>query len=121
VALAARRAVAVPGATGFAPVPDGTPMPSAVLDDALVSTVVDGSSFLAAKTAALRAHATQVAVDGGFFALSNGIGQPVSAVEHYRLVRGEPAGSRDADGREIDLFAGVSPGSDRIAASAPEL
>jgi N-acetyl-1-D-myo-inositol-2-amino-2-deoxy-alpha-D-glucopyranoside deacetylase len=76
-------------------------------DDAEITTVIDGRAFAAAKDAAMRAHATQISVDGPFFALSNNIGLEIMAVEHYRLVHGEPAGARDADGRETDLFAGI--------------
>ena len=90
--------------------PDG-PLPSVVVPDADVTTAVDGLEQLPAKIAALRAHATQIALDldGGVAALrlSNGVPQPVHAVEHYRLVHGVPAGPRDDDGRETDLFAGV--------------
>ncbi|SLH48821.1 N-Acetyl-1-D-myo-Inosityl-2-Amino-2-Deoxy-alpha-D-Glucopyranoside Deacetylase MshB [Mycobacteroides abscessus subsp. abscessus] len=64
--------------------------------------------MLAAKRAALRAHATQITVapSGREFALSNNIAQPVLPEEHYVLVRGRrgPAGP---DGREHDLFAGL--------------
>ena len=59
------------------------------------------------KSTALRAHASQIAVDGPFFSLSNGVGQPMLALEFYRLVRGVPGGPKDADGRETDLFAGL--------------
>jgi N-acetyl-1-D-myo-inositol-2-amino-2-deoxy-alpha-D-glucopyranoside deacetylase len=76
--------------------------------DGEVSTAIDAESWIGAKVEALRAHATQVVVDEPFFALSNLIGQPISGTEYFRLVRGEPAGDRDADGRETDLFAGVS-------------
>jgi N-acetyl-1-D-myo-inositol-2-amino-2-deoxy-alpha-D-glucopyranoside deacetylase len=57
----------------------------------------------------MRAHATQITVDGPFFALSNDLGQEVLGVEHYRLVRGErgPAG-RAPHGWEDDLFAGLT-------------
>jgi N-acetyl-1-D-myo-inositol-2-amino-2-deoxy-alpha-D-glucopyranoside deacetylase len=59
----------------------------------------------------MRAHATQITVDGPFFALSNNLGQEVLGVEHYRLVRGErgPAGEAP-HGWEDDLFAGLVPG-----------
>ncbi|MFF4244408.1 N-acetyl-1-D-myo-inositol-2-amino-2-deoxy-alpha-D-glucopyranoside deacetylase [Streptomyces sp. NPDC001822] len=76
-----------------------------VVDDAEITTEIDGSEYAAAKTAAMRAHATQIAVDGPFFALSNGLGQPVLTTEYYQLVRGVPGG--DDGGREHDLFAGV--------------
>ena len=73
-----------------------------------VTTAVDASAFGRAKDAAMRAHATQIAVDGPFFALSNNIGFELLGVEYFRLVRGELAGERDENGRETDLFAGVA-------------
>ncbi|MGW7196975.1 N-acetyl-1-D-myo-inositol-2-amino-2-deoxy-alpha-D-glucopyranoside deacetylase [Streptomyces chryseus] len=75
-----------------------------VVDDAVITTEIDGTAYAAAKTAAMRAHATQIAVEGDFFALSNNLGQPVLITEYYQLVRGE----RPAGGRESDLFAGVT-------------
>jgi N-acetyl-1-D-myo-inositol-2-amino-2-deoxy-alpha-D-glucopyranoside deacetylase len=81
------------------------PLPSMFTPDELVTTVVDGRSYAEAKTAAMRAHASQIAVDGPFFALSNGVGQPLMTLEYYRLVRGVPGGAKDDDGRETDLFA----------------
>jgi N-acetyl-1-D-myo-inositol-2-amino-2-deoxy-alpha-D-glucopyranoside deacetylase len=72
-----------------------------------VTTAIDGRGYAAAKQAAMRAHATQIAVDGPFFALSNNLGLEILAVEYFRLVQGALGGERDADGRETDLFAGV--------------
>jgi N-acetyl-1-D-myo-inositol-2-amino-2-deoxy-alpha-D-glucopyranoside deacetylase len=86
--------------------PDG-PLPSMAIPDDEVTTAVDGAPFLPAKAEAMRAHASQIAVDGPFFALSNGIGQPLAGTEFYRLAKGTPAGDRDPDGRETDLFAGL--------------
>jgi N-acetyl-1-D-myo-inositol-2-amino-2-deoxy-alpha-D-glucopyranoside deacetylase len=77
------------------------------VDDEFVTTAVDATGFGAAKMAALAAHRTQIAVDGVFFALSNMLGREVLAVEHFRLVRGELAGERNAEGWEQDLFAGI--------------
>jgi N-acetyl-1-D-myo-inositol-2-amino-2-deoxy-alpha-D-glucopyranoside deacetylase len=74
-----------------------------VVDDAEVSAVIDGAAYAGAKTAAMRAHATQIAVDAPFFALSNDLGQPLFVREHYRLVKGEPGADL-----ENDLFAGVT-------------
>lgn len=96
------------GAQTFFDVEDASDLPFGN-DDAEVTTAIDGRAFASAKDAAMRAHATQISVDGPFFALSNNIGLEIMAVEHYRLVRGELAGERDADGRETDLFAGLGP------------
>jgi N-acetyl-1-D-myo-inositol-2-amino-2-deoxy-alpha-D-glucopyranoside deacetylase len=57
---------------------------------------------------AMRAHATQIAVDGPFFALSNNLGLQVWGNEYYTLVKGEKCEPFDGLGRETDLLAGVS-------------
>jgi N-acetyl-1-D-myo-inositol-2-amino-2-deoxy-alpha-D-glucopyranoside deacetylase len=85
--------------------PEG-PLPSFVVPDELITTVVDGSDYVADKMAAMAAHATQIALDGPFFALSNNLGNEVWATEFYRLVKGRIGG--DGTGRETDLFAGVA-------------
>jgi N-acetyl-1-D-myo-inositol-2-amino-2-deoxy-alpha-D-glucopyranoside deacetylase len=72
--------------------------------DGQVTTEIDGTAHLAAKTAALRAHATQCVVDGDRFALSDGRWQPVLAREYYTLLSGA-AGPGAA--WEDDLFAGL--------------
>jgi N-acetyl-1-D-myo-inositol-2-amino-2-deoxy-alpha-D-glucopyranoside deacetylase len=77
------------------------------VDDHLVTTAVDATGFGERKLAALRAHRTQIAVDGVFFALSNMLGREALSVEYFRLVDGQPGTERDADGRETDLFAGL--------------
>jgi len=75
--------------------------------DETVTTRIDARDHLEAKVAAMRAHATQIHVDGPFFALSNNIGQRAFGYEHFRLIRG---GSPPAAGElEEDLFAGVVP------------
>lgn len=84
-------------------------MPGVVADERITAEIgdgADGEAFVAAKAAAMRAHATQVAVDGPFFALSNDLAQPLFAREYYELVVGEP-GAPSGE-RERDLFAGVS-------------
>jgi N-acetyl-1-D-myo-inositol-2-amino-2-deoxy-alpha-D-glucopyranoside deacetylase len=80
-----------------------------VVPDELVTTAVDARAHAGRKHAAMRAHATQITVDGRLFALSNNLGQEVLGVEHYRLVRGErgPAGG-GPEGWEDDLFAGLT-------------
>ncbi len=75
--------------------------------DHLVTTVFEGDEFVAKKMAAMKAHPTQISVDGPFFALSDNLGFKVWGREFYRLVRGAKGGPFDKDGRELDLFAGV--------------
>ncbi len=96
------------GETGFFGVERAEDFPFGNADDE-VTTVIDAGGFGEAKSAAMRAYPTQIAVDGPFFALSNNIGQPVFAVEHFRLVAGPLGSARDADGRETDLFDGIDP------------
>ncbi|MGE2689801.1 N-acetyl-1-D-myo-inositol-2-amino-2-deoxy-alpha-D-glucopyranoside deacetylase [Mycolicibacterium pulveris] len=78
-------------------------------DDDAIDAVIDVEEQLSAKTAALRAHATQVTVapDGRSFALSNDIALPIGAIEHYILAVGT-AGQRDGRGWETDLLAGLN-------------
>jgi N-acetyl-1-D-myo-inositol-2-amino-2-deoxy-alpha-D-glucopyranoside deacetylase len=84
-------------------------------DDENVTTQIDATDYLAAKLAAMRAHATQIAVDSPFFALSDMVGRKALATEYYTLLAGPsgsgdgPGGSGDGPGgRETDLFAGLA-------------
>lgn len=89
---------------GFAAMdPDDLPF---AVDDALITTEIDAAEYLPAKMAALRAHGTQVNVDGGFFALADNVGSQAFGTEYFRLAMGAlgPA----ANGRETDLFAGLA-------------
>jgi len=83
--------------------PDDLPF---ACDDELVTTVVDAADFLPAKMAALRAHGTQISVDGDLFALADNVGAEAFGTEYYRLAAGA-LGARDARGLETDLFAGI--------------
>jgi N-acetyl-1-D-myo-inositol-2-amino-2-deoxy-alpha-D-glucopyranoside deacetylase len=79
-----------------------------VVPDDAVAAAIDGTDYLDRKLAAMKAHATQITLDGPFFALSEEVGQMVWGWEYYRLAKGL-VGSVDADsGRETDLFAGVA-------------
>jgi len=89
--------------TDFLGVASADDLPFVVPDDA-VDAAVDGSAFVEAKLEAMRAHATQIAVDGRFYALSNRIGMEAWATEFYRLAKGRPG---PADPWEGDLFAGL--------------
>ena len=77
------------------------------VDDDVVTAAVDGRSHAGHKDAAMRAHPTQITVDGPFFALSNNVGQRAFGVEQYVLVRGSRGPAAGRDGREDDLFAGI--------------
>lgn len=76
--------------------------------DELVTTVINAPEFVPQKLAAMKAHATQISIDGPFFALSNNLGLEVWGDEYYTLVKGEVAAPFDAKGRELDIFAGVN-------------
>ena len=85
--------------------PDG-PLPPFITSDDNLSARVEGDEFAAVKIAAMKAHATQIAVDGPFFALSNNIGNEVWGTEFFRLAKGQQ-GPTGEDGLETDLFAGL--------------
>lgn len=87
-----------PGMPFRLPAPDELPS----VPDAFVTTTVDVSGVRAARIAAMRAHATQIALwapgaTGGAYAMSNGVAQPLPEVEQY-------SGGPDGD----DLFEGVA-------------
>jgi N-acetyl-1-D-myo-inositol-2-amino-2-deoxy-alpha-D-glucopyranoside deacetylase len=77
-------------------------------DDSFVTTLIDGNAYVEAKMAAMKAHHTQISLDGPFFALSDNLGLKVWGNEYYTLVKGEKSAPFDANGRESDLFAGVT-------------
>jgi len=78
-------------------------------DDIFVTTLIDGNEFVEAKLAAMKAHKTQIALDGPFFALSNNLGLQIWGDEYYTLVKGEKCEPFDSMGREQDLAAGIKP------------
>jgi N-acetyl-1-D-myo-inositol-2-amino-2-deoxy-alpha-D-glucopyranoside deacetylase len=84
--------------------PDG-PLPPFIVEDDLLSTVLDGEQYAAAKMNALRSYPTQIAVDGPFFALSNNKGSEIWGTEFFRIAKGTPVPG--PDGLEHDLFAGL--------------
>ena len=92
-----------PGLPFRMPAPDELPS----VPDADVDVTLDVAAHRAARLAALRAHATQVALWAGpdgattAFAMSNGVAQPLLDVEEFTLLAGEPAAAGD-------LFAGVA-------------
>ncbi|MGW3967385.1 N-acetyl-1-D-myo-inositol-2-amino-2-deoxy-alpha-D-glucopyranoside deacetylase [Amycolatopsis sp. NPDC005003] len=83
-------------------VPDDDELP--VTPDEEITTVVDVAAYVPAKLAALRAHATQLAViDDGvpYFALTNELAQPILAKDYFVLAHGPAEGAAD------DLFGGL--------------
>ena len=76
--------------------------------DELATTVVNAPEYVPQKLAAMKAHATQISEDGPFFALSKNLGLSVWGDEYYTLVKGEKAAPFDANGRELDIFAGIN-------------
>jgi N-acetyl-1-D-myo-inositol-2-amino-2-deoxy-alpha-D-glucopyranoside deacetylase len=75
---------------------------SASVPDSQVTTAIDAEKYLSAKLDAMRAHETQITVDGEYYALSNEIGQRVLATEYYTLLRGARG---SGEPYERDLFA----------------
>jgi N-acetyl-1-D-myo-inositol-2-amino-2-deoxy-alpha-D-glucopyranoside deacetylase len=92
-ASAAAEAARLPADSWFQPWPDS----SISVPDDQVTTTIDGGAYLSAKIAAMSAHATQITVDGEFFALSNNYGQRVLGTEFYIQLAG-PSGPAPAAG-----------------------
>ncbi|WP_328991634.1 N-acetyl-1-D-myo-inositol-2-amino-2-deoxy-alpha-D-glucopyranoside deacetylase [Kribbella sp. NBC_01245] len=84
--------------------PDG-PLPRFVTPDRFISCVISGGAYVDQKMSAMKAHATQITLDGPFFALSNNNGNEVWGDEAYVLAKG--TASPGPDGLERDLFAGL--------------
>jgi N-acetyl-1-D-myo-inositol-2-amino-2-deoxy-alpha-D-glucopyranoside deacetylase len=91
------------GATNFFGADSADDLPFGNPDEE-VTTEIDARAHLDAKVAAMRAHATQISVDGPFFALSDNVGQTAMGVEYYVLAKGVRA---VASGREPDVFGGT--------------
>ncbi|MGH3660486.1 MAG: N-acetyl-1-D-myo-inositol-2-amino-2-deoxy-alpha-D-glucopyranoside deacetylase [Micromonosporaceae bacterium] len=88
------------GVQDVADLPFGTP-------DEQVSAQIDGVGQGARKTAAMRAHATQIPPDSWLFALAANAGAEALGMEYYVLAAGERGPSGDSSRWEDDLFAGL--------------
>jgi N-acetyl-1-D-myo-inositol-2-amino-2-deoxy-alpha-D-glucopyranoside deacetylase len=86
--------------------PDG-PLPPFVTPDKLLTATVDASDYAERKTAAMRAHATQIDMTAGFFALSDRGEFGGWGLEDYRLAKGASGPVDPETGLETDLFAGL--------------
>lgn len=76
-------------------------------DDEFVTTLIDGGDYVNNKMEAMKAHETQISLDGPFFALSNNLGLQIWGDEYYTLVKGEKSAPFDSHGRETDLTSGI--------------
>ncbi len=94
------------GGPDFAQVESADEFPFGVPDD-VVTTDIDATKYLAAKVEAMRAHATQIAVDSPFFALSDNVGQRAFGREYYILLAGPRGPGHGPHDWEDDLFAGI--------------
>jgi N-acetyl-1-D-myo-inositol-2-amino-2-deoxy-alpha-D-glucopyranoside deacetylase len=94
------------GGVDFSQVESVDDLPFGTADED-VTTEIDATAFLDVKLAAMRAHATQIAVNSPFFALSNNLGQRAFGREYYTLLAGPRGPAAGPDGRESDLFGGI--------------
>jgi N-acetyl-1-D-myo-inositol-2-amino-2-deoxy-alpha-D-glucopyranoside deacetylase len=104
---AAQRGARAAGGVDFTQVESVDDLPFGTPDEQ-VTTDIDATAYLEQKLAAMRAHATQIAVDSPFFALSNNLGQLVFGREYYTLLAGRRGPGSGPYGRETDLFSGIS-------------
>ena len=86
---------------------------SVSVPDEQVTTEIDATPYLPAKLAAMKAHETQITVDGQFYALSDEVGRRALGTEYYTLLRARPARPALArpGSRTPRPFHAVSPGS----------
>ncbi|MDQ1713908.1 MAG: N-acetyl-D-myo-inositol-2-amino-2-deoxy-alpha-D-glucopyranoside deacetylase [Frankiaceae bacterium] len=93
----------------FAALESAEDLPFGVEDD-VITTRVSAPEQLERKLTAMRAHRSQIDLNGVFFALPDALQAEVFGTEHFVLVNGTPGDERDAEGKETDLFAGVALG-----------
>jgi len=77
-------------------------------DDSVVAVAVPVGAADSARRRALAAHATQVELIEGAFALSNRIAQPLPDTEFYRLLAGDPPPQSAGGSPASDVFAGLA-------------
>jgi N-acetyl-1-D-myo-inositol-2-amino-2-deoxy-alpha-D-glucopyranoside deacetylase len=94
------------GGPGFTQVESVEDLAFGVPDEA-VTTEIDATAYLEQKLAAMRAHATQIAVDSPFFAFSDNVGQRAFGRECYMLLAGPRGRGSEPHDRESDLFAAI--------------
>jgi len=88
------------GVTDVDQLPFGTP-------DEKIAAAIHAPEQADRKTAALRAHATQIPPDSWLYTLANSFGAEFMGVEHFILARGVKGPGSGRYGWEDDLFAGI--------------
>ena len=92
-----------------------------LVDDELITTVVDARDYEPVKLDALRAHATQIDAEAPFLAMSALMGPDALGLEYFRIARGPlaPAGSPAAGSPAAGSPASGSPAFGSPAAGSP--
>jgi len=75
--------------------------------DSEIAARVDATGYAEAKTAALRAHATQIPASSWLYSLAGDFGAEFLGVEYYILAAGERGPGSGPNQWEDDLFAGL--------------
>ncbi|MEP7159783.1 MAG: PIG-L family deacetylase [Dermatophilaceae bacterium] len=97
-----------PAHVGLTFLPEDAPFPSGVVsDDAAPWPVVGSPQALARRDDGLRAHATQVTVGDGWYALSNNVVARLARVEWYAPMDPETGRLEDVD--KADIEPGLAP------------
>ncbi|OLB81545.1 MAG: N-acetyl-1-D-myo-inositol-2-amino-2-deoxy-alpha-D-glucopyranoside deacetylase [Actinobacteria bacterium 13_2_20CM_2_71_6] len=86
--------------TKAADLPFGTP-------DEKIAAKIDAHEYADRKTAALRAHATQIPPTSWLYTIASNFGAEFMGVEHYMLASGVQGPGSGRYGWEDDLFAGI--------------
>jgi N-acetyl-1-D-myo-inositol-2-amino-2-deoxy-alpha-D-glucopyranoside deacetylase len=92
------------GITDLDQLPFGTP-------DREIAAVIDGHEYADRKSAALKAHATQIPPDSWLYTIAGNFGAEFMGLEHYTLARGTKGPGTGRYGWEDDLFAGIETGA----------
>lgn len=93
----------------FAGVSSVDELPFATPDDKIAARI-DGHDFSEHKTAALRAHASQIPPTSWLYTIAGNFGAEFMGVEYFRLARGDRGAGSGRYGWESDLFAGITAG-----------
>jgi N-acetyl-1-D-myo-inositol-2-amino-2-deoxy-alpha-D-glucopyranoside deacetylase len=88
------------GITKVEDLPFGTP-------DEEIAAKIDAHEYADRKTAALKAHATQIPPDSWLYTIASNYGAEFMGVEHYTLAHGTRGPGAGPHGWEDDLFAGI--------------